>query len=239
MRKAPGHALSDFRIFRLIADAWGCGEFFEKWTHPEAAFRLLRDLTKDRPCDITGIESYEMIDEFGGIQWPFPANTPTSKTQIGNLKSRRLFEDGIFYTPNGKAKILFSPPQEMPEPPDSTFPFIMLTGRGTSSQWHTQTRTSKSPILKKLYPEQVYLEIHPTDAQKLNFKDGDPVCIRSRRGEMIAAAYLAPTVQIGQIFVPMHYPEINLLTHSSFDPHSRQPNYKACAVALAKPSKKT
>jgi anaerobic selenocysteine-containing dehydrogenase len=234
VRKAPGLALSDFRIFRLIANAWGCGEMFEKWTHPEAAFKLLRDLTRDRPCDITGINDYEMIDRLGGIQWPFPSGDERAKTQVANLKSRRLFENGIYYTPNGKAKILFSPPQEMPEPPDEEFPFIMLTGRGTSSQWHTQSRTGKSDILKKLYPENAYAEINPADARKLGLKEGDPVSVRSRRGEMIAAAYLAPTVQPGQIFVPMHYREMNQLTHSAFDPHSRQPNYKACAVTLLK-----
>ncbi len=231
VRKAPGQALSDFRIFRLIANAWGCGEMFAKWTSPEAAFKLLRDLTKDRPCDITGIDGYEMIDQRGGIQWPFPSGhvgvSPTSS-------ERRLFEDGIYYTPNGKARFLFSPPAEMPEPVDSEFPFLLLTGRGTSSQWHTQTRTGKSDILKKLYPQHIYLEIHPADARQLRVKEGDPVTVRSRRGEITAAVYLAPTVQRGQIFIPMHYPEVNNLTHSAFDPHSRQPNYKACAVAVVR-----
>ncbi len=240
VRKAPGQALSDFRIFRLIADAWGCGEMFGKWTHPEAAFKLIRDLTVDRPCDITGVDDYALIDQLGGIQWPFPASI--DKSQVQDLQSRRLFENGVYYTPNGKAKILFSPPAEMPEAPDSAYPFLMLTGRGTSSQWHTQTRTAKSDILKKLYSENVYLEIHPADARKLDLQEGDAVIIRSRRGEMTASAYLAPTVQQGQIFIPMHYREVNQLTHAAFDPHSRQPNYKACAVALsrrASPSKKS
>ena len=228
VRKAPGQALSDFRIFRLIANAWGCGEMFAKWTSPEAAFKLLRDLTKDRPCDITGIDGYEMIDQHGGIQWPFPSG------DVGTSSERRLFEDGRYYTPNGKAKLLFSPPAEMPEPVDFEFPFLLLTGRGTSSQWHTQTRTGKSDILKKLYPEHVYLEIHPADARQLRIKEGDSVIVRSRRGEITAAAYFAPTVQRGQIFIPMHYPTVNHLTHSAFDPHSRQPNYKACAVAVGK-----
>ena len=102
VRKAPGQALSDFRIFRLIAHAWGCGEMFAKWTDPEAAFKLLRDLTMDRPCDITGIDDYAMIDELGGIQWPFPEGM--ARSQVANLQSRRLFEGGQYYTPNGKAK---------------------------------------------------------------------------------------------------------------------------------------
>ncbi|MEO8614344.1 MAG: nitrate reductase [Luteolibacter sp.] len=232
VRKAPGQALSDFRIFRLIADAWGCGGLFGGWTDPEAAFRMIRDLTKDRPCDITGVEGYEMIDQMGGVQWPYPAGSQGPQPKITNLVSRRLFEDGLYYTPSGKAKILFSPPADLPEPTDSDYPFTLLTGRGTSSQWHTQSRTGKSDILKKLYPAAPYVEIHPKDAARFNLKAGGRVTIRSRRGQMEAAVYLAPTVQQGQIFLPMHYPEVNRLTHPSFDPHSRQPNYKACAVSL-------
>lgn len=228
VRKAPGQALSDFRIFRLIANAWGCGPMFAKWTHPEAVFGILKDLTKDRPCDITGIEGYEMIDRLGGIQWPYPAGGAPMATE------RRLFEDGKFFTRGGKAKMHFSPPAAMPEPPDAEFPFLLLTGRGTSSQWHTQTRTAKSDILRKLYPEGVYVEMHPDDARSLGLVNGDPVVVRSRRGRLTAAVYQAPTVRPGQIFIPMHYPEVNRLTHSAFDPHSRQPNYKACAVSLRK-----
>ncbi|MES2983542.1 MAG: nitrate reductase [Verrucomicrobiota bacterium] len=229
VRKAPGIALSDFRIFRLIANAWGCGEMFAEWTDPEAAFRILRDLTKDRPCDITGIDGYEQIDELGGIQWPF------LNSQISNLKSqneRRLFEDGKFFTESGKAKLLFSPPAALPEPTDEAYPFTLLTGRGTSSQWHTQSRTGKSDILSKLAPSQAYVEIHPEDASQLGLKNGGVATVRSRRGRMSVKVYIAPTVQRGQLFIPMHYPEVNQLTHSSFDPYSRQPNYKACAVAV-------
>jgi assimilatory nitrate reductase catalytic subunit len=228
VRRAPGHALSDFRILRLIADAWGCGELFSKWTDPEAVFKILRDLTQDRPCDITGIEDYQMIDSKGGIQWPFPAGITDRRSE------RRLFENGIYHTQSGRAKILFSPPAELPEPTDSEFPFTLLTGRGTSSQWHTQSRTGKSDILRKLYPAAVCVEIHPQDAADVGLKAGGRVAIRSRRGEMEAAVYIAPTVQRGQVFLPMHYPEVNRLTHPSFDPHSRQPNYKACAVAIRK-----
>ncbi len=229
VRRAPGEALSDFRIFRLIADAWGCGEMFARWTDPESTFKLLRDLTRDRPCDITGITGYEMLDAHRGIQWPFPESFHGPP---GASSERRLFEDGQYFTPGRKAKLLFSPPSELPEAPDPAYPYLLLTGRGTSSQWHTQSRTAKSDILKKLYPGEIYVEIHPADALRHRIAAGDRVLIRSRRGEIEAAAYPAPTVQQGHLFLPMHYPEVNRLTHPSFDPHSRQPNYKACAVAL-------
>jgi predicted molibdopterin-dependent oxidoreductase YjgC len=233
VRKAPGMALSDFRIFRLIAHAWGCGDTFGEWTDPEAAFRILRDLTKDRPCDITGIQGYDHLDEQGGIQWPWPAAISNSKFEISNQHERRLFEDGCFFTPDGKARILFSPPDDLPEPTDANFPFTLLTGRGTSSQWHTQSRTAKSDILRGLGPSHAYVEMHPDDVAATGLRDGDIAVIRSRRGEMSAAVYPAPTVRRGEVFIPMHYPEVNCLTHPSFDPHSRQPSYKACAVAIA------
>lgn len=229
VRQAPGQALSDFRIFRLIADAWGCGEYFSKWTDPEAAFKLLRDLTVDRPCDIAGIRDYAMLDDQGGIQWPYPLDSQ------GLQQERRLFEDGLFFTESRKAKILFTAPAPLPEPTCLEYPFTLLTGRGTSSQWHTQTRTGKSDILRKLYPSQVYVEIHPADAELLVVQEGDPLTVTSRRGSLTGSAYLAPTVQRGQLFIPMHYREVNQLTHPAFDPHSRQPNYKACAVKVEKP----
>lgn len=228
VRKAPGHALSDFRIFRLIAHAWGCGEMFAKWTDPEATFKLLRDLTKDRPCDITGIRDYAHLDEQGGIQWPWPSSSHSP------CRERRLFEDGKFYTPTQKAKLHFSPPAELPESPDREFPFTLLTGRGTSSQWHTLSRTGKSAILKKLCPPAAYVEMHPDDAAALGLQQNDHALVCSRRGKLSASVYIAPTVQKGQVFIPMHYPELNQLTHPSFDPHSRQPNYKACAVSIEK-----
>ncbi|MCW1912190.1 nitrate reductase [Luteolibacter sp. GHJ8] len=231
VRQAPGIALSDFRIFRLIASVWGCEDLFVRWTDPEAAFRLLRDLTQGRPCDITGIEGYEMVDGLGGVQWPYPAREDGAPTPASE---RRLFEDSVFYTPSGKAKLLFSPPAPIPEAVDREYPYTLLTGRGTSSQWHTQSRTGKSDILRKLYPQDAYVEINPKDAARLGVKEHDMIRVRSRRGELEASVYIAPTVKPGELFLPMHYPEVNRLTHSSFDPHSRQPNYKACAVTLEK-----
>jgi assimilatory nitrate reductase catalytic subunit len=201
---------------------------FVRWTDPESVFKILRDLTQDRPCDITGIRDYAHLDEQGGIQWPYPTSSQPT------LPERRLFEDGKFYTPNGKAKLLFSPPAPLPEPTDANYPFTLLTGRGTSSQWHTLTRTGKSDILKKLCPTAAYVEIHPQDAAELGLKQNDSAVIRSRRDSINAFIYIAPTMQRGQVFIPMHYPEVNRLTHPSFDPHSRQPNYKACAVEVLK-----
>ncbi len=225
--RAPGQALSDFAIFKLVARAWGCGPMFEAWRTPEVAFQILKELSAGRPCDFSGIGDYAHLEEAGGIQWPFPAGATGPAGA-----ERRLFADGRFFTADGRARFVFDEPRPMPEPPDAEFPFLLLTGRGTSAQWHTGSRTDKSDVLRKLAPRGLHLEIHPDDAARLGLATGDAVVVRSRRGEAAACALVTPTVQAGQVFLPMHDPAVNRLTLPVFDPHSRQPGYKACAVRV-------
>lgn len=284
--KAPGMALSDFSIFRLIAEAWGCSKMFRKWTSPAAAFQLMKELSRGQPCDITGIRDYEHLDACGGMQWPLRESeagnaaldggvvrhgtkgtsgtnedgideraaigasqesgspiTPNPIRLSGPIcpslidpfaNERRLFEDGRFYHEDGRAKFVFEAPRPMPEGPSDRFPFVLLTGRGTASQWHTQTRTSKSDVLRKLYPERVYVEISLADARSSGIKSGDRLTVTSQRGILEATAFVTPTLQPGQVFIPMHYEECNRLTDAVFDPYSKQPSYKACAVAVTK-----
>jgi assimilatory nitrate reductase catalytic subunit len=108
----------------------------------------------------------------------------------------------------------------------------LLTGRGTASQWHTQSRTSKSAVLRKLYPAAVYVEINPADARRANIRPNERVIVQSQRGSITAKAFVTHAVQPGQVFVPMHYEVVNQLTLAHFDPHSRQPSYKDCAVRV-------
>lgn len=226
--QSPGQALSDFRIFQLIAAYAGCGEMFARWTSPQAAFSILQELSAGRPCDITGIRGYAHLDEQGGIQWPLPQQPETVET----AQERRLFSDGKFFTPNGRARFVFEEPREVPEPTDAEHPFILLTGRGSSAQWHTNTRTGKSDVLRKLHPLHLYCEIHPDDAAELGLEPGGRVTIESRRGQITADVFVTASVSRGQIFLPMHYQQTNLLTLTHVDPISRQPAYKSCAVRL-------
>ena len=196
---------------------------------------------RGQPCDITGIVDYQMLDAWGGIQWPLPefadhASGPqdhsSNESTIAFDQQRRLFEDGLFYHPDQKARFLFEAPRDLPESPDKEYPFLLLTGRGTSSQWHTQTRTGKSAVLRKLYPDHVYVEMNPLDAEFLGIEANEKVLVASRRAEVTAKAFLTSTVQAGQLFIPMHYAVANELTFPAVDPYSRQPAYKACAVSV-------
>jgi len=221
---APGEALSDFRIFKLVAEYWGCAEMFREWESPRHVFKIMKELSVGQPCDFSGIEDYEMLDRCGGIQWPFrPGDEPTQ---------RQLFEDGRFYHADGRARFVFESPRQWPEPPNRRYPFVLLTGRGSAAQWHTQTRTAKSAVLRKLYPAEVYVEINPQDAKAVKIQSGQLVTVASQRGSVRARAFLAASVKPGQLFIPMHYDVTNLLTDAVFDPYSHQPAYKACAVRI-------
>ena len=112
----------------------------------------------------------------------------------------------------------------------------LLTGRGTSAQWHTNTRTAKSAVLRKLYPAECYVELHAADAAGLGVKPEEWVRVRTRRGSVRARAFIGSTVGAGRIFLPMHYDGVNALTLSEFDPHSRQPSYKHCAARIERDS---
>lgn len=223
---APGKALSDFSIFRLVASYWGCGEQFAAWESPEAVFQLLKRLSQGQPCDMTGIVDYAHLDRAGGIQWPYREGAENDAPQ------RRLFEDRRFYHPDGRARFVFDEPRTLPEGPTARYPFILLTGRGTVAQWHTQTRTSQSNVLTKLYPREAYVELNPRDAVELHIRAGDSVAVSSQRGTLRAKAVVTRAVAAGQVFVPMHYATTNRLTDAVFDPHSGQPAYKACAVRV-------
>ncbi|MEZ6070052.1 MAG: molybdopterin dinucleotide binding domain-containing protein [Pirellulales bacterium] len=159
---------------------------------------MLKELSRGMPCDFSGIRDHQHIDQAGGIQWPFRG--PSDAEQ-----ERRLFANGQFYHEDGKARFLFENPRPLPERPNSKWPFTLLTGRGTASQWHTQTRTAKSDVLRKLYPAEPYVEMNPADARRLGIQPGEQVTIRSQRGSLEAQVHLAATVQSGQVFVPMHY----------------------------------
>jgi assimilatory nitrate reductase catalytic subunit len=77
-----------------------------------------------------------------------------------------------------------------------------------------------------------FVEINPADAHHLGIAPNTMVTVESQRGRLRAKAFLTPAVQPGQVFMPLHYAATNQLTNAVFDPHSKQPSYKCCAVRL-------
>ena len=228
VRRAPGAALSDFSILRLVAEYCGVASMFSEWSSPEAVFRIMQRLSRGKPCDITGIEGYGQLNAEGGVQWPLA----DGQLPIADSKERRLFADGRFFHGDGKARILFDVPRPPAEPTDAEFPLVLLTGRGSSAQWHTGSRTGKSAILLKMHAEGSFVEIHPDDAAAREIANGERVAVSSRRGVAESFALVTTTVSPGTVFMPMHDEQVNHLTAPEVDPYSRQPSYKYCAVQL-------
>lgn len=220
--------LSDYEIFLGIGEALGMGSLLDKWRTPEDAFKLLRECSKGMPCDITGV-SYERLRDSKGVQWPCREGEELESDE------RRLFEDGKYYTPSGKAKFIFEDVTENPNATNEEFPFNLNTGRGTVGQWHTHTRTREIQAVTNIVSQKAYVDINRKDAEKLNIKENDEVLIHSSNGHTSKfIARLTDNLKEKTLYAPIHYIETNLLTPSVFDPYSKEPSYKTVQVNIEK-----
>ena len=220
----PGEARSDLDIFLAIAEKLGCrDELFPGWQSVEDAFNEWRRVSRGRLCDYSGI-TYDHLAETGATQWPRPEGKPSSP---------RLYADGRFPTKDGRARFIAAHWEPFPEQPAREFPLILNTGR-TVEHWHTRTKTGEVPILEHLSPR-AWLEMNPRDAKQLGLRSHDRVDVVSRRGRVPRVELrLTEIVAPGQVFMPFHFFETNVneVTQSAFDPVSREPNYKQCAVRV-------
>lgn len=220
--------LSDYEILLGIGEALGMGRLLDKWRTPEDAFKLLRECSKGMPCDITGV-SYERLRDSKGVQWPCREGEELESDE------RRLFEDGKYYTPSGKAKLIFEDVTENPNATNEEFPFNLNTGRGTVGQWHTHTRTREIKAVTNIVSQKAYVDINRKDAEKLDIKENDEVLIHSSNGHTSKfIARLTDNLKEKTLYAPIHYIETNLLTPSVFDPYSKEPSYKTVQVNIEK-----
>lgn len=229
----PGEALADWQIICRVARALGHGDAFA-YPSSEAIFDEYRELTRGRDLDITGV-TYEALRQQPGIQWPCPDGR--SATNGPHRGTERLYLDGVFPTPSGRAR--FHVPAVL-APDDAVteeYPLVLLTGR-VKDQWHTRTRTGKVAKLNKSEP-MPFLEIHPDDARALNLRGGQTVRIASRRGNAVLPLRVTPSIRRGTVFAPFHWGALwhadgvaNALTSEAFDARSKQPELKFAAVRV-------
>ena len=67
--------------------------------------------------------------------------------------------------------------------------------------------------------------------------DGEWVRLASRRGELEGRATYTEKMRAGEVFVPfvkLQKHAANFLTNAAFDPNSKIPEYKVCAVRIEK-----
>jgi ferredoxin-nitrate reductase len=228
-RTPPGQARPDWAIFAELGRRLGFEAQFSYDSSAEV-FAEFAASTAGRVCDLSGL-SHELLVEHGPQQWPFPAGTSPGAGMP------RLYTDGRFPTPSGRARLIAEQPMGLGEPPDATYPLVLTVGRYLG-HWHTMTRTVHVPRLMQQYPEPV-LEVHPGDAEAHGLVNGAMVRVRSRRGAVTAKLRITERIRPGTVFLPMHWGasqdhacEANRLMHELGCPISQQPELKAAAVTL-------
>ncbi|MBV9388266.1 MAG: nitrate reductase [Chroococcidiopsidaceae cyanobacterium CP_BM_ER_R8_30] len=235
-RNPPGEAKADWHIFSEVGRRLGYEKHFQ-FANSAEVFAEYIQLTRDRPCDMTGLSHQKLAQ--GPIQWPCPVKRTggAGGEEEYASSSKRLYTDWRFHTPDGRARFAATHSRGLAEPSDLEYPFVLTTGR-LYGHWHTQTRTGRIAKIQQMHPEP-FIEIHPRDAGRLGIKDCEWVEVRSRRGTSRLKAQVTKTIAPGTVFVPMHWgalwadqAEANAHTHSQSCPDSLQPELKACAVQL-------
>ena len=196
-----------------------------------------RESTRGRDLDITGM-SYAMLDA-APQQWPLKTGDLVGKA--------RLYEDGIFPTPDGKAKFANTVYKPVAEPRESRYPFSLTTGR-LRDQWHGMSRTG---TLGRLFGHvaEPSVQMNTNDMARRLLKEGDLVHVTSKRGSIVVPLQSSNEVAVSQAFIAMHWGSeylsglssigeplagVNAITTSAYCPTSKQPELKHAAVKILK-----
>jgi assimilatory nitrate reductase catalytic subunit len=121
------------------------------------------------------------------------------------------------------------------EEPDADYPITLTTGR-VVAHYLSGTQTRRIGGLMEQTP-QPYCELHPRLADRLGIGPDDFVRVESRRGHLTVRALVTTAIRPDTVFVPYHWPldrSANRCTIRALDPVSRIPEYKICAVRIAR-----
>jgi len=206
----------------------------------EVLFEEYRPFTRKKHKDLAPYPEYVAAR---GLRWPVVEQDDGSwrETRWRFAESDDPYVragSGIdFYhsnTGDGRAQIWFHPYEAPPEVPDEDYPFWLCTGR-VLEHWHSGTMTRRIPQLHAAMPN-AFVEVNRVDAERLRVSTGDMVEVTSRRGSVTLPVWIdgRGSPPKGSVFVPFFDETlpINKVTLEAYDPFSKQPDYKKCAVKL-------
>jgi len=218
-----------------VAKRMGYNEGFE-YAGPASIFAEYAALTGaendgSRDLDISAYEKVTVAeyDALAPFQWPQPAG--------GLPRETRFFADGDFFTPDKRAYLVATPFRAPASKTSEAFPLVLNTGR-IRDQWHTMTRTAKTPRLLSHYAEP-FVEIHPDDARASGLEAAQLAEIESRSGRVVMRVVVTDQQRRGTVFAPMHWTDqfannarIDALISGHTDPQSGQPESKFTPVRV-------
>jgi assimilatory nitrate reductase catalytic subunit len=232
----PGEVRPDWWIICEVARRMGFGAAFA-YADVSAIYREHAALTgfENGGGRVLDLGVHATLDRQGydtlqPVQWPLPADRPNG--------TARLFTDGRFNTPDGKATMqLLAIPARAAET-SAAFPFILNTGR-VRDHWHTMTRTGLSPRLSAHISEPC-VHVHPDDAAAAGIVANGFARVSNAHGAAILRVVIDPGMGKGSIFAPIHWSRatasdgrIGAAVHGFTDPYSGQPDLKGTPSALA------
>lgn len=232
---APGSAKPDWWIISEVAKRMEFSEDFN-YSHPVDIFTEHARLTNwrnngQRDLDLSGISAMtrEQYDSLSPVQWPVTTDKPGG--------TKRLFEDGYFYTESRRARLIAITPRTPVCDTGVSYPLRLNTGR-VRDHWHTMTRSGKSQRLAT-HTHEPYAEIHPADAECFNIEDGALATVHSTQGSIIVRIKVSEAQLQGSLFVPIHWnaqfanaARVDTLVNAATDPISGQPESKHAAVCI-------
>ncbi|WP_437585315.1 molybdopterin-dependent oxidoreductase [Sorangium sp. So ce1000] len=238
MKDKDGRFLFDIRKDGKQVPVWDYAHYHDV-NVDEQLFEEYREFSRFKHKDLAPYREYVKAR---GLRWPVVEQPDgawrETRFRFARFDDPYATKDEIqFYhsvTKDDRALIWFHPYEPPPESPDADYPFWLCTGR-VLEHWHTGSLTMRIPQLQRAMP-QSYLEMNREDARKLGVGDGEVVILESRRGALELPVWIegrgAPPP--GTVFVPFFDETIlvNRATLEAYDPLSKQPDYKKCAVRI-------
>ncbi|WP_295994416.1 nitrate reductase [Rugamonas sp.] len=237
---APGEALPDWRILCRFAQRMGYGGFdfdgadqvFDE--HARLSGHRNTALDTPRGFDMSGLSglSRAAYDDLQPVQWP------VTRAADGRLNiSERLFADGRYAHADGRARFVPTPPRAPANAVSADYPLALNTGR-VRDQWHTMTRTGRSPRLAD-HAAEAFIDMHPQDALLHGVRAGQLARISTRWGAMVARVQHGGGIARGDVFVPIHWSgrtasdaRVGALVNPVVDPVSGEPEFKHTPVRI-------
>jgi assimilatory nitrate reductase catalytic subunit len=219
----PGQTRSELRILADLATALGSPVHFD--TEPAAVFDELARASAGGKADYSGLSHAVLDAEEAGHHWPVPA---------GGTSTPRLFARR-FAHPDGKARMVAVSPGAPEDDLRPDAPVYLVTGR-VLAQYQSGAQTRRVEALNEVAPA-AFVELHPHLAALHQIDDGDDVAVTSVRGTAIARARITGTIRPDTVFMPFHWAGdgmANAVTNSACDPISGMPEFKVCAVSIAR-----
>jgi len=217
-----GEAMADWKIICRLASRMGFEKQFT-YPHEEAVFYEIRAMIPS----YAGFNPERLQNKPGGIPWPCLASDHPG-TPILYTKS--------FNRPSGKGRMM---PAEYIPPAEATseeYPLVLTSGR-VVLHYNAGAMTRRTRALLEREPE-LFVEINPHTAESygvraspLKGKQAEAL-VATRRGEVKAKLRVTRRIPPGVLFMPFHFPEMNLLTNDALDPTAKIPEYKVAACRI-------